>query len=63
MWLTEKNRKRINVRAENGIRRLRDKVPTRPLFMTTASGFFILWLEHVKHGWPLLPDQEAKRVA
>lgn len=39
MWQTEKAWKRINVKAENGIRRLRDNVPTRPLSVTTASGF------------------------
>lgn len=60
MWQTEKKTwERINVKAENGIRRLRDNVPTRPRFMTMALAF-IPRPEHVKHGCPLLADQEAE---
>ncbi|CAK7297793.1 hypothetical protein VULLAG_LOCUS6390 [Vulpes lagopus] len=35
-------RKRINMKAENGIRRPQDNVPTRPPSMTTASCFHSL---------------------
>lgn len=63
--MADRRGKRINMKAENGIRRPQDNVLSHPPAMTTASCFHFMAsesrAEHVRLGLPLLPGAEPGR--